>query len=257
MRKKNECPKNITLEQGKWTWKRRNWLKKRKCVGCKLVVDLSRRLEIYSSGVLQGEQGAHQSFLFLNKQGGKREKEGTIIERENSGDGREENAPLGKVFHCQRSLSSRDLQRKPFCPLRGELTITEQKHGGDFISISKGWMIIVPGAIWQHFPSLQLHRQPIHSCQNSLVQVQFSYHHPDYLWDSEVHNHSSFKYPSPQNLTIIITKLCIDIIEWPGTGRDSTTKDWTWKKFLRTGQKSWSRKVKKHLEATVHTLLVI
>ena len=82
------------------------------------------RFKIYNSGVLQGKQGAHQSFLFLNKQGGKREKEGTIIERENSGDGREENAPLGKVFHCQRSLSSRDLQWKPFCPLRGELTIT-------------------------------------------------------------------------------------------------------------------------------------
>ena len=116
-------------------------------------------------------------------------KKGQSSKEKNSGDGREENAPLGKVFHCQRSLSSRDLQWKPFCPLRGELTITEQKHGGDFISISKGWMIIVPGAIWQHFPSLQLHRQPIHSCQNSLVQVQFSYHHPGYLWDSEVHNH--------------------------------------------------------------------
>lgn len=27
------------------------------------------RLKIYNSGVLQGKQGAHQSFLFLNKQG--------------------------------------------------------------------------------------------------------------------------------------------------------------------------------------------
>ena len=32
------------------------------------------RLKIYNSGVLQGEQGTHQSFLFLNKQGEKQEK---------------------------------------------------------------------------------------------------------------------------------------------------------------------------------------
>ena len=32
------------------------------------------RLKIYNSGVLQGEQGTHQSFLFLNKQGKTQEK---------------------------------------------------------------------------------------------------------------------------------------------------------------------------------------
>ena len=60
------------------------------------------RLKIYNSGVLQGEQGTHQSFLFLNKQGKKQEKKIELFMK--SGDGRQENAPLGKVFHCQRSF---------------------------------------------------------------------------------------------------------------------------------------------------------
>ena len=75
-------PEKYHVRARKVDMKKAKLAKKGKCVGCKLVVDLSRRLEIYSTGVLQGEQGAHQSFLFLNKQGGKREKEGTIIERE-------------------------------------------------------------------------------------------------------------------------------------------------------------------------------
>ena len=58
--------------------------------------------------------------------------------------------------------------------------ITQHKRGDHrhltFTSItliSKGWLMLVQGAVWQHFPSLQLHRQPIFSCQNSLVQVFF------------------------------------------------------------------------------------
>ena len=87
----------------------------------KLVLDPSSRLKIYSSGVLQGKQRAHQSFLFLNKQGeNKKRKRRNNDKKLFSGDGRKENAPLGKVFHCQCPIPSRDLQRKPFCPLCGE-----------------------------------------------------------------------------------------------------------------------------------------
>ena len=79
-------------------------------------------MKIYNSGVLQGKQGAHQSFLFLNKQGEnpQQQKEKEKASSCSPGDGRQENAPPGKVFHCQRSLSPRDLERQPLCPLRGD-----------------------------------------------------------------------------------------------------------------------------------------
>ena len=64
-----------------------------------------------------------------------------------AGDARKENAPPGKVFHCQRPLPAGNTERQPLCTLCGELLLQQLHH-------NQHDDVLTQGAFWQYFPAL-------------------------------------------------------------------------------------------------------